>query len=331
MNRRLRLRVRLRAKGGGATQGAIRLRGEGPSRILLARRVRRFKGEVTARLKSKKCFPRKVQKLSLDIHWTAEDEAVLTPERTKTTVYVTMARPRVFPGRPFDEEGVTLQRMDKAVEWVEAMDTLSPHAIVEGLMEKFPYYALLPSPKVPAEYHHPTYFNEHGGAWPMAEHIEASGECQAIVRLIRGVLFQVGVPGSVNAIVVWADPRIKGGRKPLFADQEEKPEAGLDATSVINGRPAIAALVDAPVEEGKAYPPSHTRMRGGRLSPGLNRYEACLKLSHRGRTRYYAGGAGVFESKERILEVFWGLIWVTFRGGGEEGYTVEKIVHQYRD
>jgi hypothetical protein len=59
------------------------------------------------------------------------------------------------------------------------LNTLDPHAIVEGLMKKFPGYELAPNPKVPKEYSHPAYFNAESGAWPMSEYVEEAGECQA--------------------------------------------------------------------------------------------------------------------------------------------------------
>jgi hypothetical protein len=162
----------------------------------------------------------------------------------------------------------------------------------------------------------------------MADYMEETGECQAIARFIRAVLRQLGIPGELRILLVWADPRVDGGRTPIEVDWEENPSGGLDATTRIRGRRAVAALIDRPVEEGKVYPPSHTRLPNGRASPGLNRYEAYIRFSHGGKTLYYAPGAGVLGEGESRLQVFWGLAWVS--AADDEGFRVEKIVTTYK-
>jgi hypothetical protein len=209
---------------------------------------------------------------------------------------------------------------------VRKMDTLEPHAIVRALMGKFPFYALHPSPKVPRRYHHPTYFNDAGGAWPMSDYVGESGECQAIVRLVRAVLRQLGVPGEARVVVVWGDPEVDGGTTALSADVEDDPSAGLSRTKLVDGRRWTAALVDSPVEVGKTYPASHTPQRGG-PSPGFNRFEACLEFTSGGKTLDYGGGAGVFPDREAVLRGFWGLVWAS--AAPHHGFRVEQIVTQY--
>jgi hypothetical protein len=193
-------------------------------------------------------------------------------------------------------------------------------------MGKFPFYALHPSHKVPRQYHHPTYFNDAGGAWAMSDYVAESGECQAIVRLVRAVLRQLGVPGEARAIVVWGDPEVNRGRTALSADLEDEPSAGLRRTRLVDGRRWAAALVDAPVEAGKIYPASHTPGRGG-PSPGFNRFEACLEFTHGGKTLDYGGGAGVFHDRAEVLHGFWGLVWAS--AAPRHGLRVEEIVARY--
>jgi hypothetical protein len=237
-----------------------------------------------------------------------------------------MARPIDDHRGLWAEDGVTPKRMDRAVEWIGALGTLDPHAIAAGLLARFPDYALRPSPKVPRRYHHPTYFNEEGGAWPMSDYVAESGECQAIVRLIRAMMRQLGVPGEVRTVLVWADPEVEGGKKALYASWDDDPTAGLDRTKVVDGGTWMAALVDAPVEVGKLYPPSHTPV-GRRPSPGLIRFEACLELTYGGKTLYYGGGAGVFHTHEEVLRSFWGLLWVSPMA--DHSFRVEEIVARY--
>jgi hypothetical protein len=271
---------------------------------------------------------RKIQKLEFPIRWSqpGAPQSVIPPT-TSNIMYVTMGQPMVDQQERWREDGVTRKRMDRAVAWVEPLNTLDPHAIVGALMGRFPYYSLLPSTKVPRQFKHPTFFNEEGGAWAMSDYVEESGECQAIVRLVRGILRQLGVPGVTQVMVTWADPDVGGGATPIHADLEENPSAGLTKAGKINGKRVLAALIDGPVEEGQTYPASHTPMGGGKVSPGLNRYEACLKFTAEGKTRYYCGGAGVVDSEEKILALFWGLVW--FTPLPDNGYRVEKIVKKY--
>lgn len=161
----------------------------------------------------------------------------------------------------------------------------------------------------------------------MSDYVEESGECQAIVRLVRAILRQLGVPGEARTLLVWADPDVDGGRKALAAYWDEDPSSGLSRSRVVNGVRWIAALVDSPVEIGKEYPASHTIHDGGQPSPGINRYEACLEFTHDGVTRLYGGGAGIFRTRESVLRAFWGLIWVS--PAPNDGFKVEEIVARY--
>ncbi|WP_437735521.1 hypothetical protein [Sorangium sp. So ce1335] len=326
MGRHLVIRIGLEStNGAGAAPTSIRAAGPAglsfESRSLAA-------GGGPLDLASSRTIARRIQKFHLDLSWSAGGGAAVSPSRTSNAVYVTMGRPLTDRQHVWQEDGVTLKRMDRAVSWIEPLNTLDPHEIVYGLLSRFPIYTLKPSPRVPRRYHHPTYLNDEGGAWAMSDYVEETGECQAIVRLVRGMLRQLGIPGRTRMIVVWGDPNVEGGRRTLSADLEQHPWAGLDVTRTVGDRVWRAALVDGPVEEGRTYPASHTRMPDGTLSPGLNRYEACLEFSHGGRTRYYAGGAGVFDSLEPILGVFWGLIW--FSSAPNDGYRVEQIVTTYR-
>jgi hypothetical protein len=326
MGERIRIRVDLDAPAG--VSAAITLRGQGPSDLSFEGEVAGGEGgRASITLASHEELPRAIARIPFDIAWSA-DGASVTPESVSMPLYVTMGRPNDEPRAPYLEDGVTLRRMDKAVEWSSALETLDPHGIVEGLLARFPHYALLPSPDVPPEYDHPRYFNNLGGAWPMVDYVAASGECQAIVRLVRGMLAQLGVPGETRVLVVWADPEVSGGEKPIVADWETDPHAGLSRRKTVDGRELVAALVDSPVVEGRVYPPSHTLLPDGTRSPGLNRYEACLAFTQGGRTRYYCGGVGVLSSRRQILRVFWGLVWVEFQG--DEGFRVERIVRRYR-
>jgi hypothetical protein len=44
---------------------------------------------------------------------------------------------------------------------------------------------------------------------------------------------------------------------------------------------------------------------------GWNAYEACYELDHKGKVRYYAGGAGIYEKPEQVMKaVCTKTIWI---------------------
>jgi hypothetical protein len=319
--------LRLRFAPGAPVTAAIR--GEGPSEMaFLARRKALPPGATWLDLDSDRALERKIQKLDFTVRWSSPGENdVVVPAETSSLLYVTMGRPLIDHQDEWPEDGVTRKRMDRAMAWVEPLGTLDPHAIVSALMEKFPFYSLHPSPKVPPQFKHPGYHNDEGGAWAMTDYVEESGECQAIVRLLRAILRQLGVPADVQIMVTWAEPELDGTWTVHHANIEESPGAGLSIIRMIEGKRAVAVLIDRAVEEGQSYPASHTPMADGKLSPGLNRFEACLKLTADGTTRYYCGGAGVIDEEAKIISTFWGLVWVT--PTTDNGYRIEKIVTKF--
>lgn len=304
----------------------ISIHGEGPGGLYLAPDEEPPAQRGTVDVRSKGPLARRIAKLRFAVRWYEGDGEALSPRRTENVVYATLGRPRDDQQEVYPEDGVTLKRMDRAVAWVAPLRTLCPHTIVRALMGKFPFYALHPSSEVPRRYHHPTYFNQEGGAWPMSDYAGESGECQAIVRLVRGILRQLGVPGEARTVLVWGDPEVDGGRTAVSAYWEDDPGAGLDRTKLVNGRRWFATLVDGPVEVGEVYPPSHTSRPEG-LSPGFNRYEACLEFTHGDKKLDYGGGAGVFQAREDVLRAFWGLVWVS--EAPPHGFRVEEIVTRY--
>lgn len=310
---------------------AGKLIGEGPDGLRFEKKMHVAPGRASHVLESKGKLRRAIARLDHAIDWRLElsvDGTVSGGSSGNHCIYLTHDTPRSAGPR---EAGITQRRMHKAVELIEPMGTLDPHTIVHRLMRMLPYYTLFASDKVPAEYEHPAYFNDVGGAWPMGDYISEYGECQAIVRFVMAVTAQVGLPGEGKLIVVWSDPDVDGGATAL-----EGTGGGLNGKrKVVNGKTWYAALVDSEITEadvGKVFPPSHSRMPDGRISPGLNNFEACMKFTHDGVTKYYGGGAGVFDSKEQVLRAFHSLAW--FSGAqlpnGDWGYRLEQIVKKYR-
>lgn len=280
-------------------------------------------GRVSASLTADKELPDRVAALkNKNIRWTVEGSRATAVAGTsgKHTIYVTLDTPK---NEGKQEDGVTLKRMDKAVELVAGARSTDPHKIVAHLMAKFEFYTLERDPAVPAKYKHPTYFNHAGGAWPMADFIPQTGECQAIVRFVRGVIKQVGCPGEAVTVVVWSDPNVDGGRKAL--ESEWGKGGGLSGVKkVVDGETWYAALADRnPIRNGQTFRPKQI---------GLNNFEACLRFEHNGVKKYYGGGAGVYDSPQEVLSAFYALVWVTFdvNAAGNDIITIREIVRRYR-
>ena len=158
------------------------------------------------------------------------------------------------------------------------------------------------------------------------------------MRFQRAVLRELGVPGEAKIYVVWAEPRVQEGRFAFEEDWEVDGNAGCDKVRTVGFSKQHAALVDSAVTVGQVYAPSHTLQPDGTSSPGLNRYEACLRFTADGETKYYGGGAAVYKDKDTLLTApcFWGLIWVEDQGVYDPShpelgnyYKVIEIVRKY--
>ncbi|HEV3029227.1 MAG TPA: hypothetical protein VG457_16735, partial [Planctomycetota bacterium] len=313
----------------GRTQYGV-LTGKGPFYLAFdSGRRSIFPGENTLTLECPRELPISIVKRREEIAWTLklEKDGVLDGGSTGPhVIFCTYDAPRDDQAGKRQEDGVTSKRMEAAVELAGEIDTDVPHKLVDHLMGMFPRYSLSASPKIPPQYGHPSYQNFEGGAWAMAQFREP-GECQAIVRLVTGVIRQLGVPGESESVVVYAHPDA-----PRVAREDPlKPGSGLTAVAIMVGESRWkAALTDQIVQEGAFYPPSHSRLDGGK-SPGFNSYEACLKFTEGGRTVYYAGGAGQKLSAEHTLHCFKQLIWMerVAHPTKGDGIIVRKVLARY--
>jgi hypothetical protein len=208
--------------------------------------------------------------------------------------------------------------MDTAVTLVEAIDapvvpplvipstppkTLPPsreHFIVWQLMSKFPFYQLHDDATL-AAFKHSGYFNRPtGGAWPMADYIAESGQCQAIVRFVRDVLKELGIPGTTQVVYIYAE------RSSPYTAKESDVPVGY-AWHGPPGNERSESLVDTRVtaaDIGRRYPESHTPLPGGRVSMGFNQYEACMKYTFGGQSLYFPGGTNgaIWETADQVLK-----------------------------
>lgn len=266
------------------------------------------------------------------------------------------------------EDGITEKRMSAAVALTDKMskqavkiedpdtklpmDRDDPHVIAHILIASVPGYTLhtASDPPVAAAFNHPTYFNSgpgmaNTGAWPIAQFPEEKAECQAIVRYVRGMLLQIGCPGEAKLVVVYAHPDVDNGATAL-EDSIFPPDPDASKYRLIDGRMLVfgglnrnaartvvkngvavhqqLSLADSPVEVGDLIAPNTV----------VNCYEACLKFTSGGKTRYYGGGVpgAVFKSAQEVIGVFHALVWTgpAPDAAGNEVRRVEEIVHKYQ-
>lgn len=285
-------------------------------------------------------------------------------------LYVTYGTPNVggqLISNPFGpepvplEDGITHKRMSAAVNLADKMlkqavqikdpetnlpmDRNDPHVIARVLLASIPGYTLTPAdpPKAALGFNHPSYFNEiagmaQTGAWPISEFMDQKAECQAIVRWVRGMLLQIGCPGTSELVVVFAHPDVDKGATAL-EDSIYPPDpdarkykmfdrmrvnGGLNrnsSRSVVTRSGALeqqsVALSDIGVKEGDSIA----------MGLHLNSYEGCLKFTFGNKTRYYGGGVpgATLKSAQEVLNLFQALVWTRVEIG-VDGNPVRRIV-----
>jgi hypothetical protein len=139
--------------------------------------------------------------------------------------------------------------------------------------------------------------------WTLADDLERGAQCIDIVRFVQGILNMVGCPGLAEAKLIWAQPAT-----PSIA--EETPTGGMGTVPSPSSHPTWqACLID-----GDACP---------------NNFEAVLKFTESGSTRYYPGGVKArFVLKEQVLGVFEFLAWIDHYDG--TNYLIQQVVRSYR-
>lgn len=220
------------------------------------------------------------------------------------TVFVTFGPPK-GEGQP--EDRASVQRMQEATRRVRGIGPCNYPKLLHKLFKAFPGYVLSrehltaeenaeidQNPQL-ADYMKkvdwPSFVHSEkrtgseikkalmrqGGAWPLADLERFRGECQAILRFVRGVAMQVGLPGTIEVKFVTGDFNQLG--RAIISDH---PQAipGDDASKQY-------ALVDAPVQEGELYSCNDSRV-------GFNNYEAYLRYRYtrngQNRQSWYGGG-----------------------------------------
>lgn len=279
-------------------------------------------GSTKVTVKSKSGFPEKVRNLTLTIEWEIigkglkrdpadESTPIYAPNiKSKHEVLVTMGAPQAVDPQDKGKESkaYTYKRMAYAVAQIEALTVTDPHQIVEKLLGEFPGFDL---------------GTRFANAWKVADN--KSVDCRTIVQYITNVIKMVGCPGKAEVVLVF--PRLKNKSWP-----------GKKVNIGVPGNPLPGYLLGKePTSsdfEAVAEPPPATGNYGGLDRPALihpngrykailfssgdgqNVFEGCLRFTH-GRTRYYAGGSGVFDSKEQVLrDTFESFSWAYFDDAG---------------
>lgn len=326
MDQQVQLKVTLKVDPPDACAEVGTLEGSGPGEMIFPPISTTFQPGLNPPLvvTSTSKLPVAVARLAFTTQWTMRGKSGQFTSSSSTECFVTVSTPL---NEGWQEDGVTYKRMAAAVDLVSPISVTDrnkfPFDIVGSLMAKIPYYTLKRDPAVPLSYHHPQYFNTEGGAWPICDYINKYAECQAIVRWGRGIIKQIGCPGEAKAVVIWADPDRNHGGEVLEAPLGT-PTLHNHATKKIRGHDCHVALAAADsVSVGTEFDTDASVM---------NMYEACLKFTYAGKTKYYGGGAGVYNNKEEVIKGFKALVWyrAIVRPSGVVKLRVEEVVHVYR-
>jgi len=256
-------------------------------------------------------FDQDVEDAYLDLRWKAIAKKEITEwsniGSTSNISFATIGKPIVEKRR---EDGVTLRRMYAAVKWVSEANSLEELEILDHLFDKFDRYvlgiSLLPEgdqkylddhPGLKQDLNKvdwPKYFNADFGAWPAIEYEYWGAECQAICRLIQGIMRQVGSPADIELVYVSAN-----------FSQPETPVERTSGNRAAGPDPTKRyVMVDAEVKVGNVYWPP----KKGEQSPvGWNNFEAYVKYKKGPTTRYFGGGTGLLPEGTNPLHVFWGI------------------------
>jgi hypothetical protein len=283
-----------------------------------------YKGDVTYKTKAQGAIWDVIKKYSEDIkiEWKiTTKQGTINAGVTRHIIYGIFGDP-INEGLP--EDGATTKRMDTAMQWVIQTLRREPDEIVEKLFGFFQGYTLnfnmLPKElrdeldADPVKKQKLTnagfasYLKEDiGGAWPLAEFKKYGGECQAIVRLIRGMLHQIGCPGIIEVMYVNA-----------VAPNHLKPVISSYGTVCLGpDSKKKYALVDGEVHIDGIY--------GKNDKVGFNNYEAYMKFTFKDksgvdRVAWIGGGVGKVGSVETskkdevrqlensLIKVFWALV-----------------------
>lgn len=229
-------------------------------------------------------------------------------------IYVTFGPPLVEqwlqPGWRtwWPEDGLTCARLERAIAMVEPMKTDDTHKIANTIRSWFPDYVFktyMPA----APYGHSAFMNSQlGGAWCLSDFIAAGGECQAIVRLMRALMNQLGCDGKWAMRVIYASPDQKAGSEAIDGPWPEHKGTSsvvpVQANHKLYGKQFTLMYYVALMDDYQMYS-WHEILKDARG----NNYEAALRLEYKGKTYYYGGGASRYPTATDVMRDFSALVW----------------------
>lgn len=181
--------------------------------------------------------------------------------------------PPVNPGLPY--HWPTVKRMQRAVAYAGAANSLNPHEIVRSVVHSLaPRFNLTENVQ---------------NAWRVPD-ASNGADCQSMVRFVRKVVSMVNVPGTFehrNIYAIETAPTIA-----IEDDPNGWPCCGLNTSPRLNPQNPNWAL--SLVTDG-----------------GCNAFEATVKFTYCNETRFYpAGTTRVYGQKDDVLYVFDTMSWV---------------------
>ena len=259
-------------------------------------------------------------------------------ETTENRRYMTFGKPKVTGSR---ESGVTLRRMDRSVEWCGNASTNDHPYLIKYLFGRYRAYTLVELQKAGDTYtlaysnltrkqqdklkEQPAllkrlgdagwsdFFRSDVGSWPAAdpELVGFGAECQAICRLVIGMLHQLGSTADLSVVYATAD--FSKPNDAIIDDHTHRVPTGPDPHKRYT-------LVDREVTKSTKYIPKvldpsdhQLKIPDGKYDDennvGWNNFEAYLLYRYKengsDKSRWYGGGVG--EHKGNPIHVFWGI------------------------
>jgi hypothetical protein len=283
--------------------------------------------------------------------------------KSRTDIFLTFGKPVEDGFYRRHEDRVTTARLHKAYALFELLDkepSGSPkkmndtdaHSLCRCLLNTFGKIVLKPNPAL-KHLNHPGYFEAQagvrGGAWHLMGHFANNerGECQAMVRLMRALVYLTGGvadPKNAAVTVTYARPDDSRAADKAVLDNENEPRfvSPLVVADIKQSRDVI--------DSGGLHAFQRIRNIGGKdetqtpvllsvvagvgaklvQSNGLNFYEAALRLEAAGRIAFYAGGIFTpFTEIEGILRIHVGLVWVADTDDDPVTHEGRKIVREF--
>jgi hypothetical protein len=262
------------------------LTGSGPSGLKFEKAGYSFSaGKHTVPLSSSKALPKKVDILSFDITWKAVGVSVssFSPSASSNRMYVTY-------DTPYNDTGLDNEVTEKRMEWVcdRCKGDTNGHDSVKKIHDStgsFDLSASIPSPH-----------------WKIA-----GGTTAQCMDLSKFYMLATEMLGLKSGNVVYLFPTKGKGTK------ESTSGGDMERRAVASSTPAHGGA------STHGSPNPNEEMLLVDFNGGWNNFEACYKFTHpdtggAAKTRYYAGGADVYDTAQEVMKSVCKVTHWTFEG-----------------